>query len=103
MVLGGEHTMEKKDINIEIGRRIKIARETAGLTQDRFAELIVIWDQKIYLLLNEVKLAFRLQHFSVSAMFFQFHLIKFCLSRKPIIIPQNLPRDDQDLRHNSIR
>lgn len=32
--------MEKKDINIEIGRRIKNARETAGLTQDRFAELI---------------------------------------------------------------
>ena len=32
--------MEKKEINIEIGRRIKLARETAGLTQDRFAELI---------------------------------------------------------------
>lgn len=32
--------MEKKDINLEIGRRIKNARETAGLTQDRFAELI---------------------------------------------------------------
>ncbi len=31
---------EKKDINIEIGNRIKKARETAGLTQDRFAELI---------------------------------------------------------------
>ncbi len=40
MVLGVEHIMEKKDINIEIGRRIKNARETAGLTQDRFAELI---------------------------------------------------------------
>lgn len=31
---------EKKEINIEIGNRIKKARETAGLTQDRFAELI---------------------------------------------------------------
>lgn len=31
---------EKKDINIEIGGRIKEAREAAGLTQDRFAELI---------------------------------------------------------------
>lgn len=31
---------EKKDINIEIGNRIKKAREAAGLTQDRIAELI---------------------------------------------------------------
>jgi transcriptional regulator with XRE-family HTH domain len=31
---------EKKDINIEIGGRIKRAREATGLTQDRFAELI---------------------------------------------------------------
>ena len=31
---------EKKHINIEIGRRIKESREAAGLTQDRFAELI---------------------------------------------------------------
>lgn len=31
---------EKKDINIEIGNRIKKAREAAGLTQDGFAELI---------------------------------------------------------------
>ena len=31
---------EKKDINIEIGGRIKMSRESAGLTQDRFAELI---------------------------------------------------------------
>lgn len=30
----------KKDINIEIGQRIQIAREAAGLTQERFAELI---------------------------------------------------------------
>lgn len=30
----------KKNINIVIGGRIKKARETAGLTQDRFAELI---------------------------------------------------------------
>lgn len=31
---------EKKDFNIEIGSRIKQAREAAGLTQERFAELI---------------------------------------------------------------
>ena len=31
---------EKKHINMEIGLRIKQAREAAGLTQDRFAELI---------------------------------------------------------------
>ena len=32
--------MEKKEIYVEIGRRIKTARESAGLTQERFAELI---------------------------------------------------------------
>lgn len=31
---------EKKKLNIEIGNRIKQARENAGLTQDRFSELI---------------------------------------------------------------
>jgi transcriptional regulator with XRE-family HTH domain len=31
---------EKKDINIEVGGRIKKAREATGLTQDRFAELL---------------------------------------------------------------
>lgn len=31
---------EKKNINIEVGGRIKKAREAAGLTQERFAELI---------------------------------------------------------------
>lgn len=31
---------QKKDINIEMGARIQIAREKAGLTQERFAELI---------------------------------------------------------------
>lgn len=31
---------EKKQINIQIGSRIKIAREAAGYTQERFAELI---------------------------------------------------------------
>lgn len=30
----------KKEINVEIGRRIKAARESAGMTQERFAELI---------------------------------------------------------------
>ena len=31
---------EKKNVNISIGRRIKSAREAAGLTQERFAELV---------------------------------------------------------------
>lgn len=31
---------EKKEINIRIGAQIKTAREAAGLTQERFAELI---------------------------------------------------------------
>ena len=31
---------ERKEINIEIGQRIKEAREKAGLTQERFSELI---------------------------------------------------------------
>lgn len=31
---------DKKQINIEVGARIKCARESAGLTQDRFSELI---------------------------------------------------------------
>lgn len=31
---------EKKEINVRIGSNIRIAREAAGLTQDRFAELV---------------------------------------------------------------
>lgn len=31
---------EKKEINIQIGSRIRTAREKAGYTQERFAELI---------------------------------------------------------------
>ena len=31
---------EKKEINVRIGNQIRIAREAAGLTQDRFAELV---------------------------------------------------------------
>ena len=31
---------EKKTINIEIGQNIKRCRDSAGLTQERFAELI---------------------------------------------------------------
>jgi len=40
MLLGGVDVKDKKEINVEIGVRIKQARESAGLTQDRFAELI---------------------------------------------------------------
>lgn len=31
---------ERKEINVEIGNRIKAEREKAGLTQERFSELI---------------------------------------------------------------
>ncbi len=31
---------EKKEINVNIGNRIKNARESAGLTQEKFAELV---------------------------------------------------------------
>lgn len=31
---------EKKELNVRVGNQIKIAREQAGLTQERFAELV---------------------------------------------------------------
>lgn len=31
---------EKKELNVKIGSRIKLAREAAGLTQEKFAELV---------------------------------------------------------------
>lgn len=31
---------EKKELNVKVGNNIRIAREAAGLTQDRFAELV---------------------------------------------------------------
>lgn len=31
---------EKKELNVKVGLRIKQARENAGLTQERFAELV---------------------------------------------------------------
>ena len=38
---------EKKSINVEVGRRVRQAREAAGLTQERFAELIGISPQNV--------------------------------------------------------
>ena len=40
MVKGGADVREKKEINVKIGNQIRIAREAAGLTQDRFAEMV---------------------------------------------------------------
>ena len=40
MVKGGADVREKKELNVRIGNQIRIAREAAGLTQDRFAELV---------------------------------------------------------------
>lgn len=31
---------EKKKVNVKIGNQIRMAREAAGLTQDRFAEMV---------------------------------------------------------------
>ncbi|MGM9608420.1 MAG: helix-turn-helix domain-containing protein [Oscillospiraceae bacterium] len=38
---------EKKEINVQVGRQIRKAREAAGLTQERFAELIGISPQNV--------------------------------------------------------
>ncbi len=38
---------EKKEINIEVGCRVRQAREAAGLTQERFAELIGVSPQNV--------------------------------------------------------
>ena len=38
---------EKKEINVQVGRRIRAARESAGLTQERFAELVGISPQNV--------------------------------------------------------
>ena len=40
MVKGGADMREKKELNVRIGNQVRIAREAAGLTQDRFAELV---------------------------------------------------------------
>jgi len=40
MVRGGAEMKEKREIDIHIGKQIKKAREAAGYTQDRFAEMI---------------------------------------------------------------
>ena len=39
---GGEAMREKKDINIEIGGNIQVAREQAGYTQDTLSEMLGI-------------------------------------------------------------
>ena len=48
---------EKKEINVQIGERIKLARENAKLTQEQFAERIDVspqstkhWDVSYYML-----------------------------------------------------
>ena len=38
---------EKKAINVEIGQNVKRLRESAGLTQERFAELIGLGEKHI--------------------------------------------------------
>lgn len=53
--------LNKKSLNVEIGSRIKEARESAGLTQERFAELIGM-GTKMYRLLNKVLLVYHFHH-----------------------------------------
>ena len=38
---------EKKEINVQVGGQIRRAREAAGLTQERFAELVGISPQNV--------------------------------------------------------
>lgn len=38
---------EKKDINVQVGLQVRRAREAAGLTQERFAELVGISPQNV--------------------------------------------------------
>lgn len=38
---------EKKDINVQVGMQVRKAREAAGLTQERFAELVGISPQNV--------------------------------------------------------
>lgn len=38
---------ERKDINVQVGGQVRRAREAAGLTQERFAELIGISPQNV--------------------------------------------------------
>lgn len=38
---------ERKDINVQVGSQIRKAREAAGLTQERFAELVGISPQNV--------------------------------------------------------
>lgn len=40
MVTGGDNMQQKKEINIQMGSRIRKARLQAGLTQEAFAELL---------------------------------------------------------------
>lgn len=40
MVTGGDNMQKKKEINIQMGSRIRKARLQAGLTQEAFAELL---------------------------------------------------------------
>ena len=40
MVIGGDNMQQKKELNIQMGSRIRKARLQAGLTQEAFAELL---------------------------------------------------------------
>lgn len=43
----GKPMREKKEINVQVGGQIRRAREAAGLTQERFAELVGISPQNV--------------------------------------------------------
>lgn len=47
MVVGGNMQKERKEINIQIGKAIKEARECANLTQARFAEMVQLGTKNV--------------------------------------------------------
>ena len=47
MAKGGDGMREKKELNVRIGNQIRLAREAAGLTQERFAEMVSLATENI--------------------------------------------------------
>ncbi len=45
---GGAAMREKKEINIQIGNALRIARERTGLTQEQFGELVSLGTKKCF-------------------------------------------------------
>lgn len=72
---------DKKQINIEIGARIKDEREKAGLTQEKFSELIGLGPKSVSAFeRGTVGISFTtLKKF---AKYYLYPVIRFCLGRE---------------------